>query len=147
MLIIPTPTRLTPTPIQCTYDLTGICAYTRFRSARVRLEASVVDAGAVVFRGGAGLVVFLTARDAAWPRGAVGFFVAVEVVAAVAFLALVPVRVGFCAVVPEDAVEETVPVLFLRSCPCLVAGRGSGDLTAFGPVAARAVVFFACDGG
>lgn len=69
----------------------------------------------------------------------------VEAVPVVPFLAVVPVLVVFCTVVPEDAVE---PVLFLRSCPCRVAGRGRGDLTAvLGPVAARDVVFFACDGG
>lgn len=113
----------------------------------MRLEASVVDAGAVVLRTVAGLVGFLTARDAACPLGATGFFVVADVVPVAAFLALVPVRVDFCTAVPEDAVDETVPVLFLRSCPCRVAGRGRGDLTAFGPVAARAVVFFACDEG
>lgn len=69
------------------------------------------------------------------------------VVDVVGFRTVVPVRVDLCAVVPEDAVDETVPVLFLRSYPCRVAGRGRGDLTALGPVAARDVVFFACDGG
>lgn len=102
-----------------------------------------MDAGAVVFRTVVGLVVLLTARDAACPRGTGGFFVVVEVVPVVPFLAVVPGLDDFCTVVPEDAFDETVPVLFLRSCPCRVAGRGSGDLTAFGPVAARDVVFFA----
>lgn len=116
---------------------------TLFRSALVRLDASVVDAGAVVLRTVAGLVVFLTAKEAACPRATTGFLAA-GAVPVVPFLALTPVRVGFCTVVPEEAVDDTVPVLFLRSCPCRVAGRGRGDLTAFGPVAARAVVFFAC---
>lgn len=113
----------------------------------MRLEASVVDAGAVVFRTVAGLVVLLTARDATCPRGTGGFLVVVDVVPAVGLRAAVPVLVDFCAVVPEDAVDETVPVLFLRSCPCRVAGRGRGDLTGLGPVAARDAVFVACDGG
>jgi hypothetical protein len=101
-----------------------------------------VDAGAVVFRtvdAVAEVAVFLTARDAAWARGTAGFF-AVVVDPAVAFLVPVPVRVGFATVVPEDVVEEK---LFLRS-PWRVAGRGRGDLTERGPVAERAVVFFAC---
>jgi hypothetical protein len=117
--------------------------YTRLRSALIpRDEASIVDAGAVVFRtvdAVAEVAVFLTARDAAFALGTAGFFVVVEA-PAVAFLAPVPVRVGFVTVVPEDVVDEK---LFLRS-PWRVAGRGRGDLTARGPVAERAVVFLAC---
>lgn len=74
----------------------------------------MVDAGAVVFRtvdAVAEVAVFLTARDAAWARGTAGFLV-VAVAPAVAFLAPVPVRVGFVTVVPEDVVDEK---LFLRS--------------------------------
>jgi hypothetical protein len=104
----------------------------------VRVVASVVDAGAVVLRMGAAAVVFLTATEAACGRAEAVFLAVEEAVPVVAFLALVPVRVGFCTVVPEEAVED---MLFLRSFPCRVAGRGRGDLTARGPVAARAVVF------
>jgi hypothetical protein len=73
-----------------------------------------VDAGAVVFRtveAVAEVAVFLTAKDAVWARGTAGFLV-VEAVPAVAFLAPVPVRVGFVTVVPDDVVDEK---LFLRS--------------------------------
>lgn len=94
-------------------------------------------AGAVVFRIDAVLAGFLTAIDAACMRGAAGFFAA-ALEAAVAFLAPVPVRVGFMTVVPEDALDEA---LFLRSA-CRVAGRGKGErVVVFGPVAARLVVF------
>lgn len=117
--------------------------YTRFRSARVpRPDASVVAAGAVVFRTEAALVaLFFTANEAVWVRGTAGFLVVVAV-PVVALRAPVPVRVGFVTVVPDDAVE---PLLFRRS-PWRVAGRGKGDLTALGPVAARAVVFLGCVG-
>lgn len=120
--------------------------YARFRNARVPRVASVVDAGAVVFRTVAGFVLFFTASEAVCVRGTVGFFVAAVAVPVVGFLAPAPVRVGLLTVVPEDVVEETVPVLFLRS-PCRVAGRGRGERMALGPVAARTVVFFACDCG
>lgn len=110
------------------------------RNARVRVAVSVA-AGAVVLRIAAVVGVFLTAIDAACTR-AVGFLEAAAD-AAVAFLAPVPVRVDLATVVPEDAVD---PVLFLRS-PCRVAGRGKGDRIVLGPVAARVVVLWACDGG
>lgn len=73
-----------------------------------------MDAGAVVFRtvdAVAEVAVFFTASDAAWARGTAGFL-AVVVDPAVAFLAPVPVRVGFVTVVPEDVVDEK---LFFRS--------------------------------
>lgn len=120
--------------------------YTLLRvTLRPAVEPSVVDAGAVVFRAVAAL--FLTANDAVCVRGIMGFFVVVAaVVPAGAFRVPAPVRAGFITVVPEDAVDETVPVLFLRSC-CLVAGRGGGERTGLGPVAARLAVFLACDAG
>lgn len=103
-----------------------------------------VDAGAVVLRAVVGFVLFLTANEAVCVRGTAGFLVAAAV-PAVAFLMPV-VRVGLATLVLEDVVEDTVPVLFLRS-PCRVAGRGRGDRTLLGPVAARAVVFFTGDCG
>lgn len=108
------------------------------RNARVRVALSVA-AGAVIFRIEAVLALagFLAAIDAACMRGAAGFFAA-ALEAAVAFLAPVPVRVGFVTVVPEDALDEA---LFLRSA-CRVAGRGKGErVVVLGPVAARLVVF------
>lgn len=123
--------------------------YTRFRSARLpAVEPSVIAAGAVVFRAVV-VAVFLTASEAVCVRGIVGFFAAAAadmLVPVVALRAPAPVRAVFMTVVPEDVEDETVPVLFLRS-PCLVAGRGPGERTVLGPVAARlAVVFFACAG-
>jgi hypothetical protein len=123
--------------------------YTRFRSARLpACEPSVIAAGAVVFRAVAAAAVFLTANEAVCVRGIVGFFAAAAadmLVPVVALRAPAPARADFMTVVPED-VLETVPVLFLRS-PCLVAGRGPGERTVLGPVAARlVVVFFTCAG-
>lgn len=69
--------------------------YTRFRRALVRVVASVVDAGAVVLRTVAAAVVFLTATEAACGRAAAVFLAVEEAVPVVAFLAFVPVRVGF----------------------------------------------------
>lgn len=65
-----------------------------------------------------------------------------DAVPAVALRVPAPARVVFVTVVPDDAVE---PLLFRRS-PWRVAGRGKGLLTALGPVAERAVVFFGCEG-
>lgn len=105
----------------------------------------MVAAGAVVFRAVA--AAFLTASEGVCVLGMVGLFVAAAAVdAGGAFRAAAPVRVGFITVVPEEVVEETVPVLFFRSC-CRVAGRGSGERTGLGPVTARLATFFACDGG
>lgn len=106
----------------------------------MRVVASVVDAGAVVLRTVEALAVFFTAIEAACGRAVVAFLAVEEAVPVIAFLALVPVRVGFWTVVPEEAVDD---MLFLRSFPCRVAGRGRGDLTGRGPVAAREVVFLA----
>ena len=88
--------------------------------------------------------VFLTAKDAACVRGTTGFFVATVDVPLIAFRAPVPARVDLITVVLDEVTEDNVPVLFLRS-PCRVAGRGRGDRTDLGPVAARAVVNLDCD--
>lgn len=105
--------------------------------------ASDVDAGAVVLRAVVEFVLFFTANEAVCVRGT-GFLAAAEVLV-VAFLMPVA-RVGLETEVLEDVMEDTVPVLFLRS-PCRVAGRGRGDRMLLGPVAARAVVFLTCEGG
>lgn len=119
--------------------------YTRFRSARVPrpVDSVAAAAGAVALRTEAALAVFFTANDAVWLRGTAGFLVAdAGAVVVVALRAPVPARVVFVTVVLDDVVE---PLLFRRS-PWRVAGRGKGDRTERGPVAARVVVFFGCTG-
>lgn len=61
----------------------------------MRVVASLVEAGAVVLRTVEAAGVFLTAIEAVCGRAVEAFFAAEEAVPVVAFLALVPVRVGF----------------------------------------------------
>lgn len=88
----------------------------------------------------------MAAAVGAWLLATVVFFVAGFEDAVVGLLIPVAVagRVDFTIVVPEEAVDELVLVLSLRSC-CRVAGRDAGERIALGPVPAALVL--SCDGG
>lgn len=61
----------------------------------MRVVASLVEAGAVVLRTVEAAGVFLTAIEAVCGRAVEVFFAVEEAVPVAAFLALLPVRVGF----------------------------------------------------
>lgn len=95
------------------------------------------------------VVVLLAATEGAWVRVTLVFLDAAALAdddAVVPFLAPMTVRIGLTIAVPEDPVEETVPVLPLRSL-WRVAGRAKGDRIVLAAVAAVLLaVLFAWEG-
>lgn len=104
-------------------------------------EASL-PAGAVAFLV-ADAVLLLEATEGAWLRAIVVLLTgALAEETVVAFLVPAPGLPGFITVVPEEAVEEMLP---LRSS--WVAGRDKGDRTVFVVVAARLAGLLVWGGG
>jgi hypothetical protein len=106
--------------------------YARLRKTRRPVAEASPPAGAVAFLV-AEAVLLLAATEGAWLRAIVVLLTgALAEDAVVAFLVPVPTLPGLITVVPEEAVEEMLP---LRSS--WVAGRENGDRTFFVVVAAR----------
>jgi hypothetical protein len=114
------------------YETICIQIYARLRKTRRPVAEASSPAGAVAFLV-VEAVLLLAAAEGAWLRATVVLLTgALAEDAVVAFLVPAPGLPGLITVVPEEAVEEMLP---LRSS--WVAGREKGDRTVFVVVAAR----------